>query len=67
VTSLLWLLLSAVRRVYRARAAGLASLLVGVAVFMLTGNIVRQPIFWFAVVVCLTAPVTARNPARMRC
>ena len=59
--SVVWLLLRAVNSVYRARSAGLASLLAGVTIFMMTGNIVRQPIFWFAIVICLTAVVTRRD------
>lgn len=62
VLSLLWLLLCAARNAYRARAAGLAALLAGVVVFMLTGNIARQPIFWFAIVLCLLAPRAVREP-----
>jgi hypothetical protein len=59
--SVLWLLLRAVNNVYRARSAGLASLLAGITIFMMTGNIVRQPIFWFAIVLCLTAVVSRRD------
>jgi O-Antigen ligase len=58
VASLLWLLARAMRCAYRAQSAGLVSLLASVAIFMMTGNIIRQPIFWFAVVLCLTAPVS---------
>jgi O-Antigen ligase len=55
VGSLLWLLIRAIKCAFRAQAAALATLLTGVATFMMTGNIARQPIFWFAVVLCLTA------------
>jgi hypothetical protein len=67
VASFAWLLLRATTRAYRARSAGLVALVAGATVFMMTGNIVRQPILWFAIVLCLTAPVAPfepRPPAR---
>jgi O-Antigen ligase len=64
VASLLWLLVRAMRRAFRARAAGLVSLLAGVVIFMMTGNVFRQPVFWFAVVLCLTAPVPGCSTKR---
>lgn len=62
VASLGWVLLRAMRCVYRVKAAGLVSLLAGVTVFMMTGDVVRQPVFWFVVVLCLTA---AQSRSRM--
>jgi hypothetical protein len=62
--SVVWLLLRAINNVYRARSAGLASLLAGVTIFMMTGNIVRQPIFWFAIVLCLTTLASRRDQRR---
>jgi O-antigen ligase/polysaccharide polymerase Wzy-like membrane protein len=56
VASFVWILLHATKYVYRARSAELMALVAGAAIFMMTGNIVRQPIFWFAIVLCLTAP-----------
>jgi O-antigen ligase len=67
VASFAWLLLRATTRAYRARSAGLVALVAGATVFMMTGNIVRQPLLWFAIVLCLTAPVAPfepRPPAR---
>jgi hypothetical protein len=55
VASLLWLLQRAARCVYRAGAAGLMSLFAGICVFMMTGNVIRQPVFWFALILCLTS------------
>lgn len=55
VASLLWLLARAMKCAYRARTAGLVYLLTSVAIFMTTGNIVRQPLVWFAVILGLTA------------
>jgi len=57
VASFLWLLAQATRSAYRSRSAGLMALLAGAATFMMTGNVVRQPVFWFAIVLCLCAPV----------
>jgi hypothetical protein len=62
VASFAWLLLRATTRVLRARSAGLVALIAGAAMFMMTGNIVRQPILWFAIVLCLTAPVSPFKP-----
>ncbi len=55
VGSFLWLVAMAFVIPYRARFAGLAALMTGVAIFGLTNNIVRPPTFWFAVAFCLTA------------
>ena len=49
VGSFFWLVGMAFLVPYRLRLAGPAALLVGVAIFGLTNNIVRPPIFWFAV------------------
>jgi hypothetical protein len=57
VTSVVWLLLRAAKCVYRAQSAGLVALVAGAAICMMTGNIVRQPILWFALALCLTARV----------
>jgi O-antigen ligase len=62
VVSFVWLLLRATARAFRARSAGLVALIAGAAMFMMTGNIVRQPILWFAIVLCLTAPVSRFEP-----
>ena len=63
VASFLWLLAQAAWSAYRSRSAGLMALLAGAATFMMTGNIVRQPVFWFAIVLCLCVPVV---PIRRR-
>lgn len=62
--SFLWLLLRAAKCVYRAQSAGLMALVAGAAIFMMTGNIVRQPIFWFAIALCLTAQIARSEPRR---
>ncbi len=53
--SFLWLLATAWTVSYRARLAGLLALLTAVAMFALTNNIVRPPVFWFAVALCMVA------------
>lgn len=50
-----WLVVLAIRTAQKARLAGLATLACGLALFGLTSLIVRQPVFWFAIVLCLTA------------
>jgi hypothetical protein len=55
VTSFVWLLLRAAKCVYRAQSAGLVALVAGAAICMMNGNIVRQPILWFGLALCLTA------------
>ncbi len=63
VASFVWLLLRSTKCVCRAQSAGLVALLAGTAIFMMTGNIVRQPIFWFAIALCLTARVSPSEPS----
>jgi len=63
VASFIWIMIRATSRAYRSRSAGLVALIMGAAIFLMTGNIVRQPIFWFAVVLCLTARDSARGSA----
>ena len=53
--SLVWILIVSARLAYRARLAGLAALICGLGVFCMTGLIIRHPIFWFAVALCLVA------------
>jgi hypothetical protein len=66
VASFVGLLLRATAVAWRARSAGLMALMTGTMIFIMTGNVVRQPIFWFAIVLCLTAPIVAssRVPAQ---
>ena len=51
--SFLWLLALGWLVPYKARLAGLVALLTGVAIFSFTNNILRPPIFWFAIALCL--------------
>ena len=55
VLSLLWILVASAWLAYRARLAGLTTLICGLGVFCMTGLIIRHPIFWFAIALCLAA------------
>lgn len=65
--SLVWILIVSGWLAYRARLAGLAALICALGVFCMTGLIIRHPIFWFAITLCLVAGdatdrvVTVRN------
>jgi hypothetical protein len=61
VISFFWLLSVALRGVYRARYAGLTAMLCGLTLFGLTGLIIRHPLVWFAIALCL---VFGDQPAR---
>ena len=57
-----WILVTAFVIVCRARLAGLAALLCGLAIFSSTNMIVRPPIFWFGIALCLVvSDVTRRS------
>jgi O-antigen ligase len=66
VASLVWLIATAFAIVHRARLPGLAALLCGLCVVGMTGLIIREPIFWFAIAVSLTAEGANLLPARYR-
>jgi O-antigen ligase len=53
VLALIWLLGSAFRAAYRNRSAGLATLLCGITLFGMSNLIIRQPLFWFSIALCL--------------
>jgi hypothetical protein len=55
VLGLVWILVVSAWLAYRARLAGLAALVCGLGVFCMTGLIIRHPIFWFAIALCLVA------------
>jgi O-antigen ligase len=50
-----WLLLEASRRAYRSGAAGLVALMAGVALSVMTADMIRMPIVWFGLALCLAA------------
>ena len=61
VLSLLWLGTTAVIKTTRADLHGLTTLLFGIAVFGMTHYIIRHPIIWFVIALCLVAAMSNRN------
>jgi len=67
VLSFAWILLVSIKTAYQARQAGLTALICGLGIFCMTGLIIRHPVFWFAIALCLVAKdeiggvVTVRN------
>jgi hypothetical protein len=66
VMSFVWLSVSTFLVTFRTRLAGLSTLLFGLGVFAIFHLIVRQPLFWFAISLCLVAGFEAAKPASMR-
>jgi O-antigen ligase len=65
VLSFAWILAAAFFNSYKARLAGLTTLLCGVSVFGLASLIVRQPLFWFTIALCLVSETAIRTtPSR---
>jgi len=61
--SFIWLLAASIRSTLRARNAGLTTLLLGVCIYGLFTLIIRHPICWFAISLCLLAePETQSKP-----
>jgi hypothetical protein len=61
VLSFLWLTGTAFIIACRARMAGLATLLGGLAIHAMSGLIVRSPLFWFAIALCLVSQERGRK------
>ena len=55
VLSFVWLAATALLITYRARLVALTTLLCGLGIFAMFHLIVRHPIFWFAIALCLVA------------
>lgn len=53
--SFAWLMIQAGRRTYQLGAAGLVALLCGISICCMTGNVIRLPVVWFALALCLVA------------
>jgi len=64
--SFLWLAATALSIAYRARLAGLPTLLCGLGIYGFATLIIRQPIFWFAIALCLVAGTGAGRPSALR-
>jgi len=66
VLSLGWLVATAVVVTHRAELDGLTTLLCGLAMFSIFHLIVRHPIFWFAISLCLVAAADPRRAPTIR-
>jgi hypothetical protein len=66
VLSLAWLVATAVVVTYQARLDALTILLCGLAIFSIFHLIVRHPIFWFAIALCLVAAADPRRALTIR-
>jgi hypothetical protein len=55
VLSFFWLVAMALFSTYKARLAGLTTLLCGLFLFGMSALIIRHPIFWFTIALCLVA------------
>ena len=65
VLSFIWIVTTAFFNTYKARLAGLTTFLCGVTVFGFANLIIRQPLFWFTIALCLVSGA-ATNRARSR-
>ena len=66
VLSFFWLVAMALSSTYKARLAGLTTLLCGLLLFSMFVLIVRHPIFWFAIGLCLVADAGTGTTAVVR-
>jgi hypothetical protein len=65
VLDFIWISATAFFWSYKARKAGLTALLCGVSIFGIANLIVRQPLFWLVIALCLVPRAAAlREPAR---
>ncbi|MGY0575730.1 O-antigen ligase family protein [Bradyrhizobium sp. RDM12] len=55
VLSFVWLVATAFRSAYATGQAGLPTLLCGLCIYAIATFLLRHPIFWFVIAVCLTA------------
>jgi len=68
VLCFVWISATALFEAYKARLAGLTTMLCGIMVFGAANLIVRQPLFWFGIALCLvsgTARWQAANRAKV--
>jgi hypothetical protein len=66
VLGFLWISATAFFNTYKARMAGLTTLLCGVSIFGLGNLIVRHPIFWFVITLCLVSGAGTRMAPPVR-
>ncbi|MCP3382129.1 O-antigen ligase domain-containing protein [Bradyrhizobium sp. CCGUVB4N] len=65
VLSFVWLLVTAFRCAYATGEAGLPTLLCGLCIYAIATFLLRHPIFWFVIAVCLVAkpmPASQQRP-----
>jgi hypothetical protein len=61
ILTFLWLVATALFNTYKARLAGLTTLLCSLVLFGMSVLIIRHPIFWFAIALCLVGGVGTRR------
>ena len=66
VLSFVWISATAFFKTYKARLAGLTTLLCGVSIFGLGNLIVRHPVFWFVITLCLVSEAGIRTSSPVR-
>jgi len=66
VLSLIWLVAVALIATYKAKLDGLVTLLCGLVIFSMFHLIIRHPIVWFAVALCLVAGDASRRVSTSR-
>ena len=66
VLALLWLSATTLLVTYRARLSALTALLCGLGIFSMVHLIIRIPIFWFAIALCLVAGTEAGRSSAIR-
>jgi hypothetical protein len=66
VLSFVWISAAALFNTYKARLGGLTTLLCGVSIFGLGNLIVRHPIFWFVIALCLVSGTESRMAPSVR-
>jgi O-antigen ligase len=63
VLTFAWIFVVSVLIALKARLAGLGTLICGLGIFGMTGLIVRNPIFWYSIALCLVAERGTRKAA----
>jgi hypothetical protein len=66
ILSVVWIAAMSLLATYRAKLDGLTTLLCGLAIFSIFHLIIRHPVFWFAVALCLVAGDGARRAPAAR-
>ena len=64
VVSFIWLVATAFKSAYATGQAGLPTLLCGLCIYAIATFLLRHPIFWFVIAVCLTAESMSADQLR---